>query len=145
MQVKLLNATGERTFALVFETGEEPMALLQQFARDEGVAAARFTAIGAFSEATIAYFDWDRKAYDCIPITDQVEVLSLIGDIALDGDQPKVHAHVVLGTRTAHARGGHLMKATVRPTLEVMLEESPRHLRRVHDPASGLALIRADD
>lgn len=145
MRAKLLADSGERTFALIFDTGEEPMGLLAQFARDHQIAAARFTAIGAFSAATVAYFEWERKDYLRIPITEQVEVLSLLGDIALDGAQPKVHAHVVLGTREGQARGGHLLEARVRPTLEIMLEESPRHLKRVHDPVSGLALIRIGD
>jgi len=142
MRAKRLNDTGERTFALIFETGEEPVRLLTQFAEQEGMTAARFTAIGAFSEATVAYFDWERRDYVSIPVREQVEVLSLLGDIALDGDKPKVHAHVVLGTREGWARGGHLLEARVRPTLEVMLEESPRRLQRAYDPQSGLALIR---
>lgn len=145
MRAKRLNDTGERTFVLVFETGEEPVRLLTTFAEKEGMTAARFSAIGAFSEATVAYFDWERRDYVRIPVREQVEVLSLLGDIALDGDTPKVHAHVVLGTREGAARGGHLLEARVRPTLEVMLEESPRSLQRAYDPQSGLALIKIVD
>ena len=105
------------------------------------LTAARFTAIGAFSEATLGYFDAKKKAYEKIPVREQVEVLSLIGDVALDGGQPKIHAHVVVGKRDGTAHGGHLLAAHVRPTLEVMLTEAPMHLRRSFDPMSGLALI----
>lgn len=76
-----------------------------------------------------------------IPINEQVEVLSLVGDVALKGDEPKVHAHVVVGKRDGSAHGGHILEAHVWPTLEVMLVESPRHLHRRHDEESGLALI----
>jgi uncharacterized protein len=145
MRAKLLNDSGERTYALIFDAGDEPMSLLERFAAEQRITAARFTAIGAFSEATVAYFDWESKEYERIPLAAQHEVLSLIGDIALDGEHPKVHAHVVLGTRDGHTRGGHLVDARVRPTLEVMLEESPRNLQRVHDADSGLALIRIED
>lgn len=145
MQAKLLHEAGERTYALVFETGEEPMSLLAAFAQERGLKASRFTAIGAFSEATLAYFDWDTRRYVPIPVREQVEVLALTGDIAMSDGRQKVHAHAVLGTREGHARGGHLMDARVRPTLEVMLEESPRHLERVYDSDSGLALIRIRD
>ena len=89
-------------------------------------------------------FNWERKDYDRIPVDEQVEVLSLVGDIALHRDKPKIHAHVVLGRRDGSAMGGHLMEAVVRPTLEVLLVDSPAHLCRVHDPESGLALIRMD-
>jgi hypothetical protein len=133
---------GERTFALIFETGDEVMSILTGFARANGLGAARLTAIGAFREATLGYFDWEKKEYKKIPISEQVEVLSLIGDVALKDGEPTVHAHVVVGRSDGSTRGGHLLEAHVRPTLEVILVESPAHLRKAHDPESGLALIR---
>ena len=143
MRSKILNDTGERTWALVFDTGEEPVSLLTRFAEEQRIAAARFTAIGAFSEVVVAYFDWQKKDYVRIPIREQVEVLSLIGDVALSEERkPKIHAHVALAKRDATAHGGHLMQARVRPTLEVVLTESARTLARHHDPQSGLPLIR---
>jgi hypothetical protein len=36
---------------------------------------------------------------------------------------------------------GHLGEAHVRPTLEVIVTESPAHLRKKKYPESGLALI----
>jgi len=69
-------------------------------------------------------------------------VVSLIGDVALEKDQPKIHAHVVVGKRNGITAGGHLLEGFVRPTLEIVLTESPAHLRREFDTASGLALIR---
>lgn len=143
MHSKILNEAGERSFALVFETGDEPMSLLERFARGNNVTAARFTAIGAFREVVVGYFDWERKEYLRIPIREQVEVLSLVGDVAIGDKGPKIHAHVVLGKRDGSAHGGHLLEARVRPTLEVVLTESPAVLVREHDAASGLALIRA--
>jgi predicted DNA-binding protein with PD1-like motif len=142
MRSKILNDAGERSFALVFETGDEPMSLLERFARENDVTAARFTAIGAFREVVVGYFDWEKKEYLRIPIREQVEVLSLVGDVAIGDKGPKIHAHVVLGKRDGSAHGGHLLEAKVRPTLEVVLTESPAVLVRKHDAASGLALIR---
>lgn len=83
-----------------------------------------------------------KKDYLKIPVDEQVEVVSLIGDVALEKDQPKIHAHVVVGKRNAVTAGGHLLEGHVRPTLEIILTESPEHLRKEFDPASGLALIR---
>ena len=142
MKSRILQQDGEaRTFAIIFETGDEPVSMLTEFARQHGLGGSHFTAIGAFSDVTLAYFDWEKKQYQQIPVIEQVEVLSLVGDIALQDGQPKLHAHVVVGCRDGSTRGGHLMSARVRPTLEVVLEESPAHLRRKYDPASGLALI----
>lgn len=146
MRSKLLSDDdGERRFAVVFETGEEVVGGLTLFAQEQGLRASSFTAIGAFREAVLGYFDWEKKDYDRIPVKDQVEVLALVGDIALQDGKPKLHAHVVLGRRDGSACGGHLLEARVRPTLEVILTESPAYLERRHDPQSGLSLIRLDD
>lgn len=144
MKAKLLSDNTERTYALIFEAGDEVISGLTAFARENGITASRFSAIGAFSDVVLGYFDWERKDYDRILVDEQVEVLSLNGDIALDGNEPKVHAHVVIGKRDATAHGGHLLEAHVRPTLEVVLIGSPAHLCRRHDHASGLALIRIE-
>jgi predicted DNA-binding protein with PD1-like motif len=144
MQSKLLNeAHGQRTFAVIFETGDEVIAGLTDFAKEHRLAGSQFTAIGAFSDVVLAYFDWSSREYQKHPLREQMEVLALAGDISLaDDGTPKVHAHVVLGTRDCTTRGGHLIEAHVRPTLEVIVTDSPQHLRRRHDPESGLALIR---
>jgi predicted DNA-binding protein with PD1-like motif len=145
VRARVLNESPERTVALVLDRGDEVMATLQRFAVEHNLRSSRLTAIGAFESATLGYFDWERKVYDRIPIDEQVEVLSLVGDIALDGSTPKVHAHVVLGRRDGSTVGGHLLEAVVRPTLEVMVIDSPSYLRRVCDPVSGIALIRLDE
>lgn len=142
VKAKVINEGPERTFALIFEKGDEVISTLQRFAREHSLTASRFSAIGAFERAMLGYFDWERKDYDRIPVEEQVEVLSLNGDVALDGEEPKVHAHTVLGRRDGSTVGGHLLEATVRPTLEVLLIESPGYLRKAHDPETGLALIR---
>jgi predicted DNA-binding protein with PD1-like motif len=142
MRSKLLHQDKERTFALVFDAGEEVVAGLERFAAEQGLRASQVTAIGAFESATLGYFDRARKEYLRIPVTEQVEVLSLLGDVGLDGTRPKLHAHVVLGDRSGRTIGGHLLEATVYPTLEVLITDAPAHLHRQFDPATGLALIR---
>jgi predicted DNA-binding protein with PD1-like motif len=141
MKSRVLDRSGTTTWALIFDKGDEVVAILTAFARREGLSAAHFTAIGAFSEATLGYFDPHRRDYVKIPVTEQVEVVSLAGDVALDGDEPKVHAHVTLSRADGSALGGHLLEGRAWPTLELILTESPAHLRRRVDPETGLALI----
>ena len=142
MKATLLNDEGGlRTFAVVLETGDEAMASLTNFAAEHKLRATQFTAIGAFSRVVVAFFDWTTKRYHNIPIDEQVEVLSLVGDITLEKGKPKVHAHVVVGKADGTAHGGHLVEGHVRPTLEIVLDELPRHLQRRYDSASGLNLI----
>ena len=143
MRSKLLDAN-TNTYVLIFETGDKVPELLTEFAKERSIRAARFSAIGAFSAATLGYFDFSIKDYRKIPVNEQVEVLSLQGDIALYGDEPKVHAHVVLGRADGSAVGGHLLEAAVRPTLEVILEVSPGYLQRRVNEETGLPLIVID-
>jgi predicted DNA-binding protein with PD1-like motif len=143
MKAKRIDTQGEKTWAVIFDTGDEVVEGLTRLARENSLEGSHFTAIGAFRDVTLGYFDWEKKEYRKIPVREQVEVLSLVGDIALDPDgKPKVHAHVVVGRSDGTTRGGHLLEAHVRPTLEVVLAESAGHLQRRHDPESGLALIR---
>jgi predicted DNA-binding protein with PD1-like motif len=143
MQAKLLHDDdGQRTYAVILATGDEVMSSLKDFATREKITAAQISAIGALSDVTLAYFDWDKKTYQKIPVREQVEVASLLGDIAEADGKPALHLHIVIGKRDGTAMAGHLAEARVRPTLEVIVTESPAHLHKRHDPESGLALIR---
>jgi uncharacterized protein len=144
MKSTILRGDGERTVALVFETGDDPIQGLLDYSGRERLTSGHFSAIGAFEEVTLGYFEWARKDYTRILIREQVEVLSLVGDIALEGNVPRVHAHVVVGKADGTAHGGHLLAARVRPTLELILVEPPGHLRRRFDPETKLALIDAE-
>jgi uncharacterized protein len=138
---KLINDGGEKTFAIVFDKGDEVVGGLLAFAKKKQLSASHFTAIGAFETVTVGFFERDRKDYKKITIDEQVEVMSLIGNIALTDDEPKVHAHVIVGKSDGTAHGGHLLEARVWPTLEVILVESPKYLERKLDEETGLALI----
>jgi predicted DNA-binding protein with PD1-like motif len=145
MQSKLLHdADGQRTYAVILATGDEVMSSLKDFATREKITAAQISAIGALSDVTLAYFDWDKKEYTKIPVREQVEVASLLGDIAEADGKPALHLHIVIGKRDGTAMAGHLNAAHVRPTIEVIITESPAHLCKHHDPESGLALIRIE-
>ena len=142
MKATLLNDHGGlRTFAVVLQTGDEAMKAISAFAKEQQLRTTQFSAIGAFSRVVVAYFDWETKKYRNTPIEEQVEALSLIGDITLEDGEHKVHAHVVIGKRDATAHGGHLVEGQVRPTLEILMTETPQHLRRRFDAESGLALL----
>ena len=145
MKSKLIGSGAEQRYVLVLATGDAVMEQLQRFAKENDLTASNFTAIGAFSDARIGFFDLRNEDYEAIAINEQVEVLSLVGDITLDNGKPKIHAHVVVGKRDGTAHGGHLLEAHVRPTLEVVLTESPATLKRRSDPATGLALIDIDE
>jgi hypothetical protein len=142
MKVQLLGENrGVKSYAIVLAKGDEVMSGLTDFARQNKVTSASFSAIGAFSHATVAWFDANRKEYKLIPIEQQVELVSMIGDIALSGDQPAVHTHVSVASSDGTVRGGHLIDAYVFPTLELFMTVYPQTLHKESDEATGLKLI----
>ncbi|HEY0912027.1 MAG TPA: PPC domain-containing DNA-binding protein [Bradyrhizobium sp.] len=151
---KIAGDAGSETRVVVLDSGEEAFAALAKFANEAGITAASLTAIGAFEKATIGWFDYDnekatigwfdydKKTDKKIEVSEQCEVLSAIGDVAVGDDgRASLHVHVVLGLSNGVTRGGHLMAGTVRPTLEVVLTDTPSHLRRKKKPDIGIALI----
>ena len=143
MKVKQLSdADGRREWAVIFDPGDEVADGLKRFAAEHRLTAATFTGIGALSDVTTGWFNLDAKRYEPTELREQVELLSLTGDVAEGRDgKPAVHAHLVVGRRDGSARGGHLLAAHVRPTLELVVTESPAHLRKTMRREFGIALI----
>jgi predicted DNA-binding protein with PD1-like motif len=142
MQVQLLSV-GEQTkeYAVIFSKGDEAFSGLLEFAEKYHITSAHFTAIGALNGATVAWFDPQRKMYKKIPIDGQVEVISVIGDIALYQGKPAVHTHMVVGTSDGTTQGGHVLDAYVSPTLEVMVTVDAIPMQKRLDPETDLTLI----
>ena len=127
---------------LVLDSGEEVIATLQRFASEHVTTSAFFHGLGAFREATIAWWNPETLQYEDIRVDDQVEVLSIEGNLTRVPDGFKVHAHAVLGTRRGAAIGGHVKRGVVHPTLELYLSITEEAIHRERDPATGLDLIR---
>jgi predicted DNA-binding protein with PD1-like motif len=141
MKARVLHEKSAKTHVLIFETGDEVMEGLLSLAREKDLRAAYFSGIGAFRNVELGYFDSEKREYLTFIIDQQVEVLSLIGNTARHEGQPKIHVHVVVGFADGTTRGGHLISARVRPTLELFLVESPGELHRKKDAVTGLLLI----
>jgi uncharacterized protein len=142
MESKLLHdENGLRTFAIVFSKGDDVRNGLLEFANSNRFADTHLSAIGAFSEVTLGFFDRHHRDYKKIPIKEQVEVLSFTGNIVQQDGKPRLHAHVVVGKADGTAHGGHFLEGRVWPTLEMIVSEMPVHLRRAYDEETGLALI----
>ena len=143
MHYKLVSKAEEtRVWIAVLEDGEEAKKSLLEIAGKEKIENASFVALGAFAKAKLAYFDWQQKKYKDIDIDEQVEVITLTGDIVPDEKgKASLHAHAVLGRHDGSTRGGHLQEGYVRPTLEITIRELPAHLMRRNHPELGIALI----
>jgi predicted DNA-binding protein with PD1-like motif len=136
------NATGTREFLIICDKGDELPGALLDFARRHAVGAASFHAIGAFRDATIAYWNAETKKYEEIPVQEQVEVLSMMGNILPSSEDLKLHAHTTLGKRDGSTIGGHFVRGVVFPTLEIFLSECVTNVQRKKDPETGLWLLQ---
>lgn len=144
MWVKVLNngnGTGTTEYAVIFRPGDDPYAGLTQFAAQYHIQSAHLTAIGAFKDARLGFYDPQKKAFRLIPIDTQAEVVSLIGDIALLDGKPAVHMHCVVSMPDGHTLGGHFLSAHVSPLLEVFVTVDPVALHKKHDDTTGLSLM----
>lgn len=141
MKWKMLTDT-PRSFLLVYDIDDEAKDVLAAFAVEQSVKTGHFKALGAFREATVAWWSWEDKQYHEIPVGEQVEVVSMVGNVSrTPEDEPRVHAHVALGRSDGGLVGGHLVRGIVRPTLELVFEESTVPVVRKKDEATGLELI----
>jgi uncharacterized protein len=142
MKSKSFREANGRAFVLILDQGEEAFKSITDFANRESIDGASITAIGAFSDAEIGWFDLAAKRYKPIKISEQCEVLSLIGDLAKGDDgEASLHLHAVLGLQHGSCRGGHFLSGNVRPTLEVTIMETAAHLHRTKRADLGIALI----
>ena len=144
MKYKVVEDADVVTYVVVCDQGDEAVSALTQFARAEDLEAAQITAVGAFEGATVGWFDRQARDYRRIPVDEQCELLSLIGDVAEGQDGPILHVHAVLGLSDGTTRGGHLLEGRVYPTLEAVVTETPAELRKVLRPDIGIALIDLD-
>jgi predicted DNA-binding protein with PD1-like motif len=129
---------GEKTYAVIFAKGDEVLSGLTEFAEREKLAAGHFTAIGALQSARFGWFDQGRRAYRDIPINQQVELISLIGDLGVVNGAPQIHAHGAVGLPDGEVRGGHLLEAVAWPTLELFFTAFSGSLVKKHDEETDL-------
>ena len=161
MRHKLLeHEHGRRKFVLVLDAGEEAVAAIKAFAKQQELQGSTVAGIGAFETCSFGHFNPATKEFTRNDLTLQAEVLALNGNIAGDQlgqndghedddgdgdaeeDGPHLHLHCVVGLKDASTRGGHLIAGIVRPTMELIIEESPAHLKRGMDRRSGLVLLQ---
>ncbi|MEH3093277.1 MAG: DNA-binding protein [Agrobacterium cavarae] len=145
MQSKELDKSdpsSERNFVLVLNDGEEAFGAITKFCEEQNITGASLTAIGAFKRAKLGFFDFTQKRYIDIPVDTQSEVLSAIGDMAVDDEgKASLHMHAVLGFADGSTKGGHFISGIVHPTLEIIIRESAVALRRRKRPDLGIALL----
>ncbi|UCC71046.1 MAG: DNA-binding protein [Gemmatimonadota bacterium] len=129
------------TYVVRFEDGEVFPGRFLEFLSARELTSGSFIGIGAMKRTTIAFFDTGTKEYLDRELDEQMEVLAIVGNVALHAGKPLVHAHIVLGRSDYSVVGGHLREGIVRPTLELTLRAGSEPLQRAVDPKYGLPAL----
>ncbi len=127
---------------LGFASGEHFAEPMVEWLRNERIGYATLTGLGAVRRATVSYWNADTKQYETHQLDEQMEVVSLIGNVTLRDNEPFVHAHIGLGRSDLSVVGGHLNDLEIHPTLEIWLLPGDTPVRRTLDESCGLYLMQ---
>ncbi len=128
-------------YIIRIDKGEEIVSILTEFCKKRSIKLGKISAIGAVNEVEIGVFDPLTKDYHSNLIKGTFEILSVVGNITINKEKPYLHLHITLSDSEYNAFGGHLNKAVVSATCEVIIEELSGNLNRYFDANSGLNLI----
>lgn len=126
---------------LNLEPKEELHETLLNFCDAEGIIGGTFTGLGACSSASLAYYNLKSKSYEQHEIVEDLEILSLTGNIGMLDGKSMLHVHGVFGRRGLSTLGGHIFKLRVSGACEIHLTTLPTPLSRSFDEATGLNLL----
>jgi len=128
-------------YVLRLDEGEEVVDTLRRFLVDHDIMAGYFVAWGAFSRLKLAFYQPDVGEYKERTFHQQLEVASLLGNIACLNGEPAIHAHLTAGDEEFRTYSGHLAEGTVRPMLEVFVTPLPGELHRIRNERTNLAVL----
>ena len=131
----------DERYQLRFESGEALAVKLLQWLARHRIGYATLTGLGAVSSATVAYWNAETREYEHHLLDEQLEVVSLIGNVSVKDGAPFTHIHVTLGGPDLSIRGGHFIDAKVHPNLEMWVRPESAGLPRTLDEGSGLYLM----
>jgi predicted DNA-binding protein with PD1-like motif len=130
---------GGREFVARLEHGRDWRGQIEDVAERESIDAAFFLGLGAVQDATLYFYDQQRKAYEPIEFDEPLEVVPAVGNVSwLDGER-FAHTHVALSRPDGTTVAGHLDTATVFAG-ELWIRELDTRLEREHDPVTELDL-----
>jgi predicted DNA-binding protein with PD1-like motif len=125
----------------VFKKGTSVTDEILAISTREGIKTARVEAIGGVDHLNVAYFNRGEKRYEDHRYDEFLEVTSILGNVTTKDGKPFLHIHGNFGRRDMSVIGGHIIAASVSPTLEVVITPTANAAVRRFDEESGLNLI----
>ena len=138
----LFSQLGPTTFVIRLEKGDDILPSLRRFAAKKRIGAGVFEGIGSLNTAKLGHYDFHTKNYKFEVFSEDLEILSLSGNVAMMDNAPLPHAHVTLGKRDFSVIGGHLDEGSLANMVEIGLSSLPGKLVKSRDEEIGLNLLQ---
>ncbi len=138
----IFSRQGPGRFIIRLEKGDDILASIGRFAEASKIGAALFEGIGSLNRVKLGHYDFVTKNYKYEIFSEDLEILSLSGNIALLNKAPLPHAHVTLGKRDFSVIGGHLDEGSIANMVEIGLTTLSGKLVKARDEKVGLNLLQ---
>lgn len=134
----------ENTVFARIDRGEEIVETLKKICEKENITLAHVSAIGAVGDFTVGVFKTAQKQYFSNSFKGDFEIVSLSGTVTqMNGDHYS-HLHMSAGNEKGEVFGGHLNRAVVSATCEMVIDIADGSVNRRFSDEIGLNLFNFD-
>lgn len=130
------------TIVARIDKGEEILEGIKQVAKKEKIKLASISALGAVNDFTVGVFKTEEKKYYANDFKGNFEIVSLVGTINTMNDEFYSHVHMSAGNEKGEVFGGHLNRAIVSATCEMVINIIEGSVDRYFDEEVGLNLFK---
>lgn len=123
------------------DKGEEILEQLKVIAEKESIKLASVSALGATDDITVGVFRTGEKKYYANHFTGDMEIVSLTGTVSTMDGAYYAHLHMSAGDAEGHVFGGHLNRAVISATCEMVIRVIDGQVDRKFDENVGLNLF----
>ena len=127
---------------LRLEIGEDIIESLKEIGRLEKISLGSFSGLGAANDVTLGIYKISNKEYTRASFKEDMEILSLSGNYSTMNDEVYVHCHISLSREDFSLVGGHLEKAIVSVTSEIIIDIIDGQVDRYYDEEIGVNLLK---
>ena len=132
----------ENTIIARIDKNEEILEQVKTIALKENIKLASIQALGAINDFTVGVFKVDEKKYYANSFQGNYEIVSLTGTINTMNDEYYCHLHLSAGNESGQVFGGHLKKAIVSATCEMVIQIINGKVDRVFNEEVGLNVFK---
>ncbi|TMI14754.1 DNA-binding protein [Candidatus Bathyarchaeota archaeon] len=133
---------GTDKYVLRLESGDDILQSVRQFASAKRLSAGLLEGIGSLSKVKLGHYDFKTRKYSYETFEDDLEILSLSGNIATMNREPLSHVHVTLGRRDFSVIGGHMDEGSSANMVEIGVWKLPGRLVKAKDDQIGLNVLQ---